>query len=64
VKDRLNGVASRLFVEGWITARWLAVPRGIRDSCEGKPLKEKSSGTVAARNKAANFKLAKKPLRG
>jgi len=38
--------------------------RGARDLREGKALKERTSGTVGARNKATQLKLAMKPLRG
>jgi hypothetical protein len=47
---------------GWITAGELVTPRGEHDSCEG-PLKGKV-WAAAARDKAAKFDLARKPLRG
>lgn len=41
-----------------LIARELAALRGVRDSCEGKPLKGQSLDMAAARNKAANFESA------
>jgi hypothetical protein len=36
----------------------------VRDSCEGKTLKEEIPGTAVARNKATELEEARKPLRG
>jgi hypothetical protein len=48
----------------WITAREPVASREAHDLCEGKTLKERNPGTVAARNKAVELELARKPLRG
>jgi hypothetical protein len=48
----------------WITAREPVASRGVHDLCEGKALEERNPGTVAARNKAVELELARKPLRG
>jgi hypothetical protein len=47
-----------------MTAGELVAPRGDHDSSEGKALKGDSPGTAAARNKAVELELARKPLRG
>jgi hypothetical protein len=47
-----------------MTAGELVASRGDHDSSEGKALKGDSPGTVAARNKAVELELARKPLRG
>jgi hypothetical protein len=48
-----------------MTAREPVASRGVHDLCEGKTLKERRNpGTVAARNKAVELELARKPLRG